>query len=290
MNLILRNRAAIFAGSLLVFWPMAAIAGPDFGYVYTAEIERPGETEIAAWATERGGTGDGHYDAEDYRIELERGLSRNIQLSGYVLFSSHHIRPSSDSSNEIERDFAFQGFSGEAEYQLRSPDHGRLGIAAYVEPEWSRISKVSGQKSEEFGVELKVIVEKDFLADRLVWAANLTFEPEWEKPQGTRLSGGNTEKELAAEISTGLAYRVTRHWWLGGEGRYHSIYPDWTRALHRENYAVQAGPMVHFDAGKWEATASFLPQLFGSPGKAGSSLELHDHQKSELRFKLAYDL
>ena len=292
MNLILKSRAAVAGGVFLMLWPMRAIAAPEFGYVYTAEIERPGESEIEAWATERGGIGDGHYDAEDYRIELERGVSPHFQLSGYVLFSGHHVRPSSGASNSVERDVAFDGFSGEVQYQLRSPENGRLGIAVYAEPEWSRISEVSGKKRTEFALELKAIAQKNFLADRLVWAANLTLEPEWHPHQGGNTPGISSEsqKELAAEISTGLAYRVARHWWLGAEGRYQSVYPDWTHGLHRENYAVQAGPMLHFDSGRWAATASFLPQLFGSPAKEGPSLELPDHQKSELRIKLSLEL
>jgi hypothetical protein len=216
-----------------------------------------------------------------------------LQLSGYAQFSGHHIRRSSAGSSSIERDLRFQGLSAEVQYQLRSPENGRLGIAAYAEPEWSRISKVSGERSEEVAVELKVIVEKKFLAGRLVWAVNLTLEPEWHRSQRTATSlsgGGEAQKELTAEISSGFAYRLGRHWWLGAEGRYQSVYSAWMGDLHRENYAVQAGPMVHFDAGRWGATASFLPQLFGAPAKAGSSLELHDHQKGEFRLKLAVDI
>ncbi len=289
---MLRGVAVLLVCSCLTLWPVRAVAAPDFGYVYTTEIEPPGETEIAAWATERAGAGDGHYDAEDYRMELERGVSRNLQLSGYAQFSGHHIRPSSGGSDIVERDVEFQGLSAEVVYQLRSPEMGRLGIAAYAEPEWSRTSKVSGQRSEELGVELKAIAEKTFIAGRLVWALNFTLEPEWHRPHETASlrGGGEAKEELTAEISTGLAYRVSKHWWFGSEGRYQSVYPDWTHGLHRENYAVQAGPMVHFDAGRLGATATFLPQLFGAPAKTGSRLELHDHQKSEFRLKLALDL
>jgi hypothetical protein len=59
--------------------------------------------------------------------------------------------------------------------------------------------------------------------------------------------------------------------------------------LHRENYAVHAGPSLHYDGGSWAPTATWLPQLFGSPGTAGSSPELEDHEKSELRAKLSYE-
>jgi hypothetical protein len=60
--------------------------------------------------------------------------------------------------------------------------------------------------------------------------------------------------------------------------------------LHRENYAVYAGPSLFYDGGKWSVTATWQPQLFGAPHSSGSSLELEDHEKREFRVKLSYEL
>jgi hypothetical protein len=267
-----------------------AISAPDFGYVYTADTEERGETELSLWATHRAGKGAGHHDAQDYKFELERGITDRFGIAAYAKFASHHIRGLAGEFEPVDRDFAFQGLSAEFKYQLRAPKNGRLGVAVYAEPGWSRISKVTGQKADEYEFELKAIVQKNFAHDRLVWAANLTLEPEWEREHeevAPGLISSQTEKELAIELSTGLTYNVARGWWIGAEGRYHSVYPDWTDGLHRENYAVYAGPSVHYGAGEWAVTATWLPQLFGSPGRAGSSLEFDDHEKSELRLKLS---
>ena len=43
-----------------------------FGYSYTAATEEPGETEVSLWTTDRRGKDAGHYDAQDYRLEVER--------------------------------------------------------------------------------------------------------------------------------------------------------------------------------------------------------------------------
>jgi hypothetical protein len=192
--------------------------------------------------------------------------------------------------DQVDRNFAFQGLSAEFKYQLRAPRHGRLGVALYAEPGWSRISKVTGKKAREFEIELKAILQKNFADDRLVWAANLTLEPEWEREHeeiAPGVVGSVTEKELAIELATGLSYRVTSKWWLGVESRYHSVYPDWMHGLHRENYAVYAGPSVHYEAGEWSLTATWLPQLFGGPSAPGSSLDFEDHEKNELRLKVS---
>jgi hypothetical protein len=292
---------AVLAGLLAVACSSAGWADSEetaeksssasFGYVYTAVTEEAGETELEQWATDRRGKRDGHYDAHDYRVEVERGITDRFQVAVYANLASHHVR--GVEPEKVDRDFAFQGLSAEFIYALRKPTKGRLGIALYVEPGWSRIHKISGEKGTEYELELKAIAQKNFLHDRLVWAANLTVEPEWE--QGSQEPAGSSteeawEKELNLEVATGLSYPVAPGWWLGAEARYHSVYPDWTHRLQRENYAVYAGPSVHYDGGKWSVTATLLPQLFGSPGTGGSSLEFHDHEKRELRVKLGYEL
>src|SRR5438270_850885 len=273
---------AIAAGFVLASASASEAAAPDFGYVYTADTEEPGETELSLWATDRRGKGEGHYDAQDYRVEVERGISEHFQISAYANFASHHVRGLTGEFYRVDRNLGFQGLSAEFKYQLRASDHGRLGLSLYAEPGWSRISKVTGEKAGEFELELKAIIQKNFAADRLVWAANLTLEPEWEREHEEIAPGvvsRATEKELAIELASGLSYRVAPKFWLGVEGRYHSLYPDWTRGLHRENYAVYVGPSVHYDGGEWSLTATWLPQLFGSPSTPNSSLELEDHEK-----------
>jgi hypothetical protein len=283
--------AALLAGTAAL-QSTSASAGTDFGYVYKAETEEAGETELALWATDRRGKGEGHYDAQDYRLEIERGITDRFQASAYANFAGHHIRSVDGEFDRVDRDLAFHGLSAEFIYQLADPAKKPVGFALYAEPGWSRISKVTGEKATELELELKAIVQKNFLFDRLVWAANLTLEPEWERENeeiAPDIVRSKTEKELALEVATGLSYRVAPKLWLGVEGRYHSVYPDWTDGLHRENYAVYAGPSVHYDGGKWSATATWQPQLFGGPSHAGSSLELDDHEKRELRLKLSYE-
>ena len=267
-----------------------ANADPEFGYVYTAGIEEPGETELSLWATDRRGKGVGHYGAQDYRIEVERGIGEHLQVSGYVNFAGHHVRGLDGEFERVDRTFAFQGLSAEFKYQLLSPDKQGVGFALYAEPGWSRISKVTGEKNSEYELELKAIIQKNFMEDRLIWATNLTFEPEWEREREEIAPGlieHNTEKEMAFEVATGLSYRVASNWWVGAESRYHSVYPNWTHGLHRENYAVYAGPTVHFQSREWSVTATWLPQLFGAPDKPGSSLEYEDHERRELRLKIS---
>lgn len=259
-----------------------------FGYTYSAELLGKGQTEAEFVATDRRGKSNGHFDAQDYRFELEHGVTNRFSVSGYANFASHHIR---NDEQRVDRDFALRGLSAEFKYQLLSPYKDGIGFTLYAEPGWSKIHG-GGEKGTELEFELKALVQKNFLDDRVVWAANLTFEPEWEKQKELDPATGGTEskwaKELKLEVSSGVTYRLANGWYAGVEGRYASVYPDWTSGLHRETYAVFAGPVVHYGGKKWWATLSYQPQLFGGPSSGGGRA-LDEYEKRELRLKLGYE-
>ncbi|HET7577352.1 MAG TPA: DUF6662 family protein [Sphingomicrobium sp.] len=259
-----------------------------FGYTYSSEVLPKGETEAELWVTDRRGKDEGHFDAQDYRLELEHGFTDRLTVAGYANFAGNHIRGLDDGN--VDRDFAFRGLSAEFKYNVLSPYKDGFGLTLYAEPGWSRIHG-GGERGTEYELEFKAIVQKNFLDDRLIWAANLTFEPEWEREVEIEDSGEREvewEKELKLELSSGLSYRVAPGWFLGGEARYASVYPDWTNGLHRETYAVFAGPAVHYGGKNWWATLSYQPQLFGGPSPNGSRA-LDEFEKRELRLKLGYN-
>ena len=79
-----------------------------FGYTYSAELLGKGQTEGELWATDRRGKAAGHFDAQDYRLELEHGVTDRFSVSGYANFASHHIR---NDEERLDRDFALRGLS-----------------------------------------------------------------------------------------------------------------------------------------------------------------------------------
>lgn len=284
-------RSLLIACLMTGFLATAAHAESNpFGYSYTAGVEEPGETELSLWATDRRGKDDGHYDAQDYRLEVERGITDRFQIAAYANIGSHHVRGLGPDADRIDRDFAFQGLSLEFKYKLLDERKDGFGLAVYAEPAWSRIRKVEGEKGTEYELELKVIASKSWLDERLVWAGNLTLEPEWERERedlGPGLVDSEWEKELKVEATTGLAYRVAPHWRAGLEGRYASVYPDWTDGLHRDSYAFFAGPTISFDKDEWSASLTFLPQVAGGPGPGDRNLE--EYEKSEVRLKISHE-
>jgi hypothetical protein len=270
--------------------PAAAEENP-FGYSYTADTEEPGETELSLWATDRRGKDNGRYDAQDYRIEAERGLNEHFQVAGYLNFGSHHVRGLEPSIENVRRNFAFDGASVEFKYRLLDEGRQGVGFALYAEPGWSRIHDVEGEKATEYELELKAILSKSFAGGRLVWAGNFTFEPEWEREQALVAPGVTThswERELKLQATSGLAYRLSPSWYAGVDARYAAVYPDWTHGLHREASAVSAGPTIAFRSEELSASLTFLPQLFGR-GTPHSTRSLGEFEKREIRLKISHE-
>jgi hypothetical protein len=270
--------------------PVAAEDNP-FGYSYTAQTEEPGETELSLWATDRRGKDQGHYDAQDYRLEAERGLTQRLQMAAYFNFASHHVHGLAPAIGNVQRNLAFDGASFEFIYRLLDEKQHGIGLAVYAEPGWSRIHDVEGQKGAEYEVELKAILSKSFAGGRVIWAGNLTLEPEWERETAILapdVVGHSWEKELKAQLSTGLAYRFAPNWHAGIEARYASVYPNWTQGLHRQAYALSAGPTIAFSGGEWSASLSWLPQLVGG-GTRDRSLSLDEFEKREIRLKISHE-
>lgn len=282
-----------------LLWAAAAVAGSfagaaradenPFVYSYTADVEDRGETEAALWVTDRRGKAQGNYDAQDYKFELEHGFTDRFSASGYAKFASHHISGLDPELDRVHRDFGFQGVSAEFRYKLLDDEKDGIGFALYAEPGWSRIHDVEGAKGAEYEMELKAIFSKGFNADRVVWAGNLTFEPEWEHERlETAPASGRSEKELKLEASTGLAYRVLPNLYVGAEARYAGVYPNWTNALSSEASALFAGPTVSFTSEEWSATLSVMPQVGGSPNPVGGR-NLDEFEKREIRLRIAHE-
>ena len=171
--------AALAAFTGLAFAAPAHADEQYFGYTYSAEVLGKGQSEAEFWATDRRGTSGGHFDAQDYRIELEHGFTNRLTVAGYANLASHHIRGLDPDFEKTDRDFAFRGLSAEFKYNLLSPYKDGVGLTLYAEPAWSRIHG-GGERGTELELEFKAILQKNFMDDRLIWASNLTFEPEWE--------------------------------------------------------------------------------------------------------------
>lgn len=260
-----------------------------FGYSYGADTLPKGKWEAYTWLTSRVGKGIGTYHAVDNFNELERGLTDRLQVSFYANTSGHRIKGNPEWPDNSS--FGFEGVRTSFKYSLTSTYKSPLGVSVYVEPEYSRRDKISGQPKKEFALETKLILQKNFRDDTIVSVFNFTYEHEFEKESQEGAAPGTEEafeQEAAMEYTGGLSYRLRSNWFVGGELRTHAEYPD-ADLGNREHRAWFAGPNLHYGGRKWWFTVTLLPQFTGTPHENSNRLFLGEHERVETRLKIGYN-
>jgi opacity protein-like surface antigen len=238
-----------------------------FTYVYESEVLPKGAWEFEQWLTYRKGFPGGDRDFTqhiwDFREEIEYGMTERLSTALYLNFRQDQM-VAREMSLEDSSEFSFKGISAELKYQLLNPNKQPVGLALYFEPTYN------GNEQE---LEYKVLLSKN-LGDKWVLAANAVYEQEWEQEDG------ETEKESVLEFTAGAAYRLTPHWSVGLEGRYHAVYEGIGLNEHLGT-GWFLGPNVHYGSSKWWATFTVLPQISGNPSDGG--INRTEHQTFETR-------
>jgi len=263
-----------------------------FSYVYTAETTPAGSYEYEQKHSIRTGKARGNYLAIGMRNEFEYGITDRLQGAFYLnssyLNTQNQYDPEDVSQNFPDRnEFDIDSVSAEFIYRVLSPFKDGLGLAFYLEPELGVRDPHTGEDRIERAIEARLILQKNFLDDQMVTAFNLMLEPEWERV------GGQSAKELFAELTFGAAYRFTEKWFAGLELRNHMEFPDFDLAC-QEHSAYFMGPTLHYGAESYWWTLTVMPQIAGSPSDlgtgadgqplAGHGLHLGQHEKLEVRF------
>ena len=252
-----------------------------FGYTYGTDTLAAGHTEIYQWITSRTGKADGSYSALDFQTELEHGFTDRLQGSLYLNGISHDIGGVTGFTDRNRTNF--NGLQGSLKYNLKSADRGGWGVSVYLEPGYKRYSASSGDRTDTYFTESKLILEHSYLDDTLIWATNIGSEFEREHD----LVADAWESELELQVSTGLSYRFAPGWFGGLEAFVTSSFEK----MHLDamgEYAIFAGPNLHYANDTWWATLTVLPQLTGWPENKGSR-NLNNYESLQIRLKYGYD-
>jgi hypothetical protein len=266
-----RALAAPIAALAIAMLAAPSQAGePLFGYLYTTDTLPKGKVEVEQWITDREGQAHGHYHGVESRTEVEIGLRDNLQLAlyknlSYVDAHSNSVAgytegldlPADHDGLTPYRGWHSDGVSAELVWRVMSPYKHALGVALYVE-------QTVGPK--ESGLELRAIVQKNFLQDRLVLAANAWVE--FDKEKGSNLgnvaSGAlpdfSRHKATYIEGDLGISYRFRRNWTAGFEFRNHNEFSGWG-IVEQQHTAFFLGPNIHYAGERWFFTLAALRQL-----------------------------
>lgn len=234
-------------GFRLLLWlllPAMSLAAIDsleagarrFTYVYEATTSPPKTVEAENWITWGSSPAkQNHFNAIDFRHELEFGVTEHLQLGLYLADWSYREDPAANAHGTKFRDAAV-----ELVYNLTNPTTDLLGAALYGEFRGG---------PEELELESKVILQRNL--GQFVIAYNGTLESTWQ---------GNHFEEKGGELSEalGLSYEISPRLLLGAELLHEIDLPDWSGA---EDSVVYAGPNVSYRWGNWWATVTPLVQL-----------------------------
>jgi hypothetical protein len=291
----LAGAAALAATSTL------ALAGEgSFGWVYTLDLQPKGKYEVEQKIDVTHGQATGDYNFGLYRTELEYGISNDFQLGAYVNAASIDARrnylnadvcgstaactagfgvPSNHYDQGGYKLREIDGVSLEGIYRITNPVTSPVGVGLYVEPTLGRL---------ENELELRLLLQSNFLDDRLVLAANFLYEMEKEKydrPGGVILNS-------MGDVLYGVTYRFADGWTAGLESRYHTDHDGyWFNT--RTQTARFAGPNLHYASQNWWTTLAWRHQLGGgcaNDGTADCSLGRvwDNHGRNQYLVKIGY--
>ena len=279
MNTTSLRRAAI----TLAVAVLSAIAAPAladeplFGFVYTTDLLPKGQREVEQWATLREGALAGDFHVVQARTEFSYGMTDRFQLSGYLNLSwadvYHNIpsgedgpagdlrrllrRPQQTLQSLPPRSFSGRGALPESPAPTPSP----LGVAVYIEPSL-------GPRTME--LENRLILQKNFLDDKLVFAFNTTVGFEMRElhgdPEAEPTSADFVDHwDHETDVNFGVAgsYRFARNWSAGLEFQNEREWAgfDPFAASQRTNVAYYTGPTLHYANQHFFFTGTVLFQL-----------------------------
>ncbi len=249
----------------------AAVAGEGaFGFLYTLDLQPKGTWELEQRFDMTHRQAVGRYEFGQYRTEVEYGVSNDVQLGAYLNVlsidaSRNYLNPemcenqvpctagfgvpSTAHDTDGYRSTRVDGGSLEVIWRLSNPVTSPVGIGLSIEPTWGRL---------EDSIEFRILLQSNFLDDRLILAANLLYEPEKEKYD----PAGGVIRNSMGDILYGASYRFASRWSGGFEGRFHTDH-DGYRFDRKTQIANFIGPTLHYAAEKFWVTAAWRHQISG---------------------------
>ena len=295
-----------------VLFSQQAMAGESlFTYNYTADTlpKNKWELEQSYWG--RYGKMHGDYANSVYRTEVEYGVTDRYQVALYTneqhVYANRDNRDRTTGGEDVPENAArdkrynaltWKGISIENIYRVLSPYKDPIGLALYFEPEFG---------PNEIELEPRLILQKNFLEDRLVITLNFWWAFEWDRETGGAEIEPVTEggepgrtkhrwvKESVYEPDLGVSYRFAPNWSVGFEAREHNEVSSFN-PKDTEHNAFFLGPNIHYGGKRFWVTATVLFQLPFAYGHneeqrnaiTGGRLYGDEHESVETRVKFGY--
>jgi hypothetical protein len=273
-NEMLLQRLGKWLVLMVLAVPFASTAGEGaFGWIYTLDLQPKGTLEFEQRLQRNHRQASGKYDVLLARSELEYGLTDNLQIAGYVNSYAASIEqnytnpqicgaspgctsgfpvPTSHDRSAPFHQQGVDGYSFEAIYRLTNPVIEPLGIGFYAEPTFGKL------KNE---LEARLILQSNFLDDRLIVASNIVFANEQLKFLGQ------------------------------GKARWHNDFARYN-LKNQTQRQIFFGPNLHFAEKDWWVSAAWRYQPKGGKcygdgtGECSEGRVWDSHSRNEMIFKV----
>lgn len=285
---------------------------PVSGFVYTTDLLPKGKKEIEQWLTLREGRSQGDFHVLQTQTEVSYGVTDAFQLSGNLLFAYANAKNNAPDGTtappEVFADYdvspvgrfrkaRFEGAAVEGIYRFMSPYLHPFGAAFYFEP-------TIGPRTRE--LEMRLILQKNFLDDRLVFAFNIKLAYELRKlhadpsaPPGTKEARLHWDHETDVNFGLMGSYRFAPNWSGGLELQNEREWAGFNplKGGKRTNQVLYFGPSLHFGGKHFFGTFTTLFQLPVAKdyeNKGANSFIVHgisnadDFEKYRFRLKVGY--
>ena len=270
-----------WAGVLALAAANTACAGEDlFGFVYTLDLQPKGSWEFEQRLDHSKGQAVGSYNLTLSRTELEYGVTNDLQVAGYlnatrIQANRNYLSPetcntipctagfgvpSANNTSDPYQRTRIDGGSFELLYRITNPVTSPVGVGVYFEPTFGRL---------EDELEYRLILQSNFLDDRLIFVANALVEQEKEK-----YAGDGIIRNTMLDLLYGFSYRFASNWSAGIEGRWHHDSDGYFYNTHTQT-AHFIGPSIHYATKNFWTTATWRHQISGrcyADGTADCSL------------------
>ena len=226
----------------------ASVASADerkFTYSYEAKTLPKGTWEFEQWATMKMEKEAGDFNRLDLREEFEYGFTDRLTAAFYL--NTRYQATRNVPGLEDEHSFGFESVSNAWRYKISDPSADVVGFALYGE--------VTATK-EEYELEMKLLFSKH--AGPFTFAYNFIYEAELEREAEESPEWRWTH---VVQNTAGISYALPflERAAVGVEARSEMHF---ARSLTGEsNSAYYVGPNIHYAAGGWWATLTFLRQL-----------------------------
>ncbi len=260
---------------------MGANAGEGyFGWIYSLDLQPQGKWEFEQRLQLTRGQASGTYDLWQSRTEMEYGLTNDFQIAGYL--NSYSVNASKNYTNSeicdqgvipctagyavsgtenMNNSYSRTGLDGvsiEGIWRITNPVTSPVGVGLYIEPTVGHLKNA---------IESRLILQSNFMDDRLQLVGNLIYEMEQLKFDVEPI------EETVLDLVAGFSYRVRPNLNIGLEYRFHNDYDGYSLS-HQTQKAHFLGPNIHYASKDWWVTAAMRTQIGGDcyePGTAECS-------------------